>query len=127
MWPRRRCGRSLGQAACPRQAPAALAWRSTDRTVKNMNDGLRQLAPGVRSLVRNLATHSTEEWQEQRALENLAALSLLAVWVGQCELLEADALMATGKRAPAKKTAKKAPAVKKPARPEGTELDAPAG
>lgn len=62
----------------------------TDRTVKNMNDGLRQFAPGVQMLVRNLATHTTGEWDEQRALENLATLSLLAGWVSQCDLVEAD-------------------------------------
>ena len=72
-----------GQAPKPR-----LRWpgKPTDRDVKTMNDGLRQFAPGVHMVIRNPATHSTDELSEQEALERLAVLSLLARWVEACEL-----------------------------------------
>jgi hypothetical protein len=59
-----------------------------------MNDGLRQLAPGVHMTIRNPATHSTDELGEQEALERLAVLSLLARWVDDCRLDEVEALEA---------------------------------
>lgn len=65
-----------------------------DRDVKTMNDGLRQLAPGVHMTIRNPATHSTDELGEQEALERLAVLSLLARWVDDCRLDEVEALEA---------------------------------
>lgn len=60
----------------------------TDLSVKTMNDGLRQFAPGVQMTIRNSATHVDEELGEQDALERLATLSLLARWVDTCELYE---------------------------------------
>jgi hypothetical protein len=38
--------------------------------------------------IRNSAAHDTDEMPEQQALERLAALSLLARWVDECELVE---------------------------------------
>jgi hypothetical protein len=59
-----------------------------NRSVKAMNDGLRQFAPGVQLTIRNGAVHGTDEMAEQQALERLATLSLLARWVDECELVE---------------------------------------
>lgn len=59
-----------------------------DRNVKNMSDGLRQYAPGVQMTIRNMVIHTSDELSEQAALERLAALSLLAGWIDQCELNE---------------------------------------
>lgn len=72
-----------GQPAQPR-----LRWPGspTDRDVKTMNDGLRQFAPGMQMTIRNPAAHSLDELTEQEALERLAALSLLARWVDECDL-----------------------------------------
>lgn len=61
----------------------------SDRNVKNMNDGLRQFAPGVQMTIRNTAAHSADEFGEQAALERLAALSLLARWAAGCDVHEA--------------------------------------
>lgn len=67
--------------------PAALA-------VKSMNDGLRQLAPGIFMTIRNTSTHSTDELPEHEALEQLATLSLLARWIDSCDLVEAPKVRA---------------------------------
>ncbi len=53
-----------------------------------MSDGLRQYAPGVQMTIRNMVIHTSDELSEQAALERLAALSLLAGWIDQCELNE---------------------------------------
>ena len=58
-----------------------------DRTVKNMNDGLRLFAQGVQMTIRNTATHQTADLSEQDALGRLATLSLLARWLDECELV----------------------------------------
>ncbi|MGW1409464.1 TIGR02391 family protein [Streptomyces sp. NPDC002403] len=57
-----------------------------DRTVSSMQNGLAKYAPGVNMTVRNTATHDTgDDMTAQDALERLAALSLLARWVDECE------------------------------------------
>lgn len=77
----------------PRLGRPRLRWPgdSKDQDVKSMNDGLRQFAPGVQMTIRNSAAHGSVEMSEQEALERLAALSLLAGWVENCELIEVDA------------------------------------
>jgi Protein of unknown function (Hypoth_ymh) len=69
-----------------------LRWPGDPRnqTVKSMNEGLRMLAPGVFATIRNPASHRTDEMDEQEALEQLAALSLLCRWVDQCEVIRAS-------------------------------------
>jgi len=63
-----------------------------DRDVKNMNDGLRNFAPGVQMTIRNSATHDQSEMPAQEALERLATLSLLARWAfDECEVRNASA------------------------------------
>lgn len=69
-----------------------LRWpgEQTDRDVKNMNDGLRNFAPGVQMTIRNSATHDQSEMPAQEALERLATLSLLARWAfDECEVRRA--------------------------------------
>lgn len=77
----------------PQPGRPRLRWPGdqTDQTVKSMNDGLRQFAPGAQMTIRNPATHGSAEMSEQEAAERLAVLSLLARWVDQCNLLEAPA------------------------------------
>lgn len=72
----------------PVEGKPRLRWpgEPTDRDVKNMNDGLRQFAPGAQMTIRNAATHTTGGMSEQDGLERLAALSLLARWVDACEV-----------------------------------------
>ncbi len=88
---------ALWQEAFSEKPPAPgkprLRWPGdpSNRDVKSMNDGLRQLAPGVQMTIRNSSTHDTDQMPEQLALERLATLSLLARWVDECDLIEAHA------------------------------------
>lgn len=76
----------------PTPGKPRLRWpgEAANRDVRTMTDGLRQYAPGVQMTIRNPATHGTTELPEQDALERLAALSLLARWVSNCELVESQ-------------------------------------
>lgn len=67
---------------------ARLRWPGPagDRDVKTMNEDLRQFAPGAQLTIRNPASHGSEEYGEQEAIERLAVLSLLARWVDECTL-----------------------------------------
>lgn len=56
-----------------------------DLTVKSMRAGLGKYAPGVNMTIRNTAAHGTAEMSAQDAMERLAALSLLARWIDECE------------------------------------------
>ncbi|WP_051424980.1 TIGR02391 family protein [Rhodococcus pyridinivorans] len=62
---------------------------SNDRTVKSMNEGLRQFTAGMQLTIRNSAAHDTGEMLQQDALERLAVLSVVARLVDQCDLIEA--------------------------------------
>lgn len=53
-------------------------------------NGARSLHGAAMSRVRNLATHSTVEIDEQIALEQLALLSLLARWIDDADVLRAN-------------------------------------
>ncbi|PWR13290.1 TIGR02391 family protein [Micromonospora sicca] len=74
----------------PQQGKPRLRWPGdlADRDVSTMNSGLRFFAPGVQMTIRNTAAHNVGELDEQSALERLAALSLLARWVDECDLVE---------------------------------------
>ena len=84
---------SIWQQAFSAGAPGAgkprLRWPGdpSDATVRSMQDGLRQFAPGAQMTIRNSAAHGTEQMPEQEALERLAVLSLLARWVDECEVV----------------------------------------
>jgi hypothetical protein len=60
-----------------------------NRDVSSMNSGLRFYAPGVQMTIRNSVAHGAGHLDEQAAVERLAALSLLARWVDECDLVEA--------------------------------------
>lgn len=55
-----------------------------------MRVGILNYSQGIFSAIRNIATHSTAELTRQEAIEQLAALSVLAHWVDVCELLHAE-------------------------------------
>jgi uncharacterized protein (TIGR02391 family) len=82
----------------PEPGKPRLRWpgNQTDQTVKSMNDGLRQFAPGAQMTIRNPATHGPGELTQQEAVERLSVLSLLARWVDQCDLIEAPDTSAAG-------------------------------
>ncbi|GAA1860299.1 hypothetical protein GCM10009836_45550 [Pseudonocardia ailaonensis] len=82
----------------PAGGKARLRWPGdpTNLTVKSIQDGLRQFAPGAQMLIRNPATHLDEEPAEQVALEQLCTLSLLARMVDSCILDEAPEPESTG-------------------------------
>lgn len=65
-----------------------LRWNGpgTAQTKNSMLQGLMAYAQGVSMTIRNPAAHETDERPRQTALEQLAALSLLARWVDDCEL-----------------------------------------
>jgi uncharacterized protein (TIGR02391 family) len=75
----------------PQPGKPRLRWpgHQTDQTVKSMNEGLRNFAPGAQMTIRNPATHGPGEITQQEAVERLSVLSLLARWVDQCDLIEA--------------------------------------
>jgi hypothetical protein len=55
-----------------------------------MNEGLRLLTSAVQLTIRNPATHSSDQLTLIEASERLAVLSLMARWVENCELEQAD-------------------------------------
>lgn len=60
-----------------------------DETVKNRNRALRPFAEGCFAGIRNPATHEHgPDWDEQTALEYLAALSVLARWIDKCDVID---------------------------------------
>jgi hypothetical protein len=75
----------------PQPGKPRLRWPGdpNDQDVSTMNSGLLSFAPGVQMTIRNSAAHGLGELDEQAALERLAALSLLARWVDECDLIEA--------------------------------------
>jgi hypothetical protein len=85
----------MGEAfslAPPVPGKPRLRWPGPDddQTVRAMRVGILNYSQGVFSAIRNPATHSTEDMGRQEALEQLAALSMLARWVDECETVFAD-------------------------------------
>jgi len=71
----------------PGQAYLRLPGDPTDLTIKDRNRALRPFAEGCFAGIRNPAAHQHgPDWPEQRALEYLAALSVLARWIDDCDL-----------------------------------------
>lgn len=61
-----------------------------DKTTDNWRsrqEGLHLLAQGAFAGIRNVATHTDDEWTEQVALEHLAVLSVVAWWTDETELV----------------------------------------
>lgn len=60
------------------------------KTYENLHRGARAFAEGLYAAIRNPGMHTpTDGGEEQLALEQLAAFSLLARWVDQAEVLDA--------------------------------------
>jgi hypothetical protein len=58
-----------------------------DKTLKSRSNALRPFAAGCFAGIRNPATHEHgPDWSPQKALESLAALSILARWIDECEV-----------------------------------------
>lgn len=76
----------------PQPGEPRLRWPGDPKNedVKTMNNGLRSFGSGVQSTIRNPSSHGVSELSEQEGLERLAVLSLLARWVDECELQEAQ-------------------------------------
>jgi uncharacterized protein (TIGR02391 family) len=62
---------------------------SSSENVQSRQRGAQQLGLACVSLIRNPASHEDEEWDEQAALEQLAALSLLARLVDESQVVTA--------------------------------------
>ncbi|QAV71555.1 hypothetical protein ESZ53_04380 [Salinibacterium sp. UTAS2018] len=76
-----------------------LTWPGSadDKTVKSMRGGLEPLAEasnglatGLNLTVRNVTTHTRDEFTEQQAMERLAAYSFLAHLLDQCTIERAE-------------------------------------
>lgn len=85
-------GELVAQAFSPSSAQEGkprLRWpgNDDDLTVRSMRVGMLNMAQGVFSAIRNVATHTTDELPKQEALEQLATLSILARWIDKCELV----------------------------------------
>lgn len=79
--------------SAPQAGKPRLRWpgKDEDLMVKAMRMGILNMAQGVFSAIRNPATHTTDELPKQEALEQLAALSVLARWIDRCELVRVEA------------------------------------
>lgn len=77
--------------SAPEPGKSRLRWagNDADQTVKSMRVGILQFAQGAFSAIRNPATHSTDDMERQEALEQLAALSILARWIEHCDVVSA--------------------------------------
>lgn len=61
-----------------------------DQTVKSRNRALRPFAEGCFAGIRNPSAHEHgSDWEEQKALEQLAVLSVLARWIDECDVKQA--------------------------------------
>jgi len=77
----------------PNQVRLHFAGDKSSRTWKSRQEGLHLLAQGAFAGIRNVATHTGDEWTEQMALEHLAVLSVVARWADETEVI-------TGSEAP---------------------------
>lgn len=77
----------------PKAGSPRLHWRGdvSDETLSSMREGLQKFAMGASQAIRNPAAHGTDEVPKQVALERLAALSVLARWIDECDLVEVKA------------------------------------
>lgn len=62
----------------------------TTETWRSRQDGLHLVAQGAFAGIRNVATHTADEWKEQVALEHLAALSVVARWTDETVLVRGE-------------------------------------
>jgi hypothetical protein len=58
------------------------------KTWKSRQEGLHLVAQGAFAGIRNIATHTGDEWTEQEALEHLAVLSVVARWADETQFVK---------------------------------------
>ena len=58
---------------------------NSTETWRSRQQGLHLVAQGAFAGIRNVATHTNDEWSEQVALEHLAVLSVVARWTDETE------------------------------------------
>lgn len=73
-----------------KQTRLHLPGERSNKTWKSRQEGLHLLAQGVFAGIRNVATHTDDEWSEQVALEHLAVLSVVARWTDETEMITAE-------------------------------------
>lgn len=78
----------LPEANKPRLRPVGFGPPGSESYSSALN-GAREFHAGAMLRIRNLATHGVDELDPQEALEQLAALSVLARWIETAEVLEA--------------------------------------
>jgi hypothetical protein len=78
-----------GWKAAPRSSSSQLGCPTHGWPKPFRAHGTRLLAQGAFAGIRNIATHSDDEWSEQVALEHLAVLSVVARWADDTELATA--------------------------------------
>lgn len=61
------------------------------KTWRSRQEGLHLMAQGAFAGIRNVATHTDDEWPEQVALEHLAVLSVVARWTDETEIVKLGA------------------------------------
>lgn len=77
-----------GDSPKPGKSRLRLPGDHTDQTVKSRQRALLPFAQGCYAGIRNLAAHEHgPDWTEQRALQSLACLSILAGWIEECEVV----------------------------------------
>jgi hypothetical protein len=67
-----------------------LPGSKASKTWKSRQEGLHLVAQGAFAGIRNVATHTDEEWTEQVALEHLAVLSVVARWADETEIVKPE-------------------------------------
>ncbi|MGH3418905.1 MAG: TIGR02391 family protein [Streptosporangiaceae bacterium] len=77
----------------PGQVRLHFAGDKLSRTWRSRQEGLHLLAQGAFAGIRNVATHTGDEWPEHVALQHLAVLSVVARWADETEVI-------TGSEAP---------------------------
>jgi hypothetical protein len=70
----------------PAQVRLHLPGDKASRTWRSRQEGLHLLAQGAFAGIRNVATHTDDEWPEQVALEHLAILSAVARWADETKV-----------------------------------------
>jgi Protein of unknown function (Hypoth_ymh) len=71
----------------PGQMRLHMPGDKSSRTWKSRQEGLLLLAQGAFAGIRNVATHTEDEWPEQVALEHLAVLSVVARWADEAAIV----------------------------------------
>jgi hypothetical protein len=71
----------------PNKVRLHLSGDKSSKTWRSRQEGLLLLAQGAFAGIRNVATHTDDEWPEQVALEHLAVLSVVARWADETEIV----------------------------------------